>query len=190
MRASREQMAEHRGRILDEASRLIRAKGFETVSVAEAMKAADLTHGGFYGHFSSKDDLIAQSIAHALAKVAGGGDDILAYLDAYLSPRQRDNAAHRCPTAGLADIRHQTVAARLAMSSGLKSQIDRTSAELPGDHPADRRRIAIGSWAAIVGAVILIPSNRRPCVFERGSGTNTQVDRRADRPIIRDDVRM
>ncbi|MDX3927144.1 MAG: helix-turn-helix domain-containing protein [Shinella sp.] len=156
MKVSREQMAENRHRILDVASRLFRDKGFDAVSVAEVMKAAGLTHGGFYGHFGSKDDLVAQTIAHVLAADAGGGGDLRAYLDAYLSPTHRDNAADGCPTAGLAAaIRHQSPAARSAMTEGLRSQIDRISAALPEMSPADRRRAAIGSWVAMVGAVIL-----------------------------------
>jgi TetR/AcrR family transcriptional regulator, transcriptional repressor for nem operon len=156
MRVSREQMAENRRRILDEASRLFRAKGFDAVGVAEVMKAAGLTHGGFYGHFDSKDDLVVQTVAHVLAADAGGGGDLRAYLDAYLSPAHRDNAADGCPTAGLAaDIRNQTAAARVAMTEGLRSQIDRISEALPEMSPADRRRAAIGSWAAMVGAVII-----------------------------------
>jgi TetR/AcrR family transcriptional repressor of nem operon len=156
MKVSREQMAENRHRILDAASRLFREKGFDAVSVVEVMKAAGLTHGGFYGHFTSKDDLIAQTLAHVLAADAGGGGDLRAYVDAYLSPRHRDNAAGGCPTACLAaDIRHQTAAARAAMTEGLRSQIDRVSAALPRVSPADNRRAAIGSWAAMVGALIL-----------------------------------
>ena len=85
MKVSREQMAENRRRILDAAGRLFREKGFDSVSVAEVMKAAGLTHGGFYGHFASKDDLVAQTLAHVLAPSTGGGD-LRAYLDAYLSP--------------------------------------------------------------------------------------------------------
>lgn len=156
MRVSREKMAENRRRILDAASRLFRDKGFEAVSVAEVMKAAGLTHGGFYGHFGSKDDLVAQTLAHVLAGDRGEGGDLRAYLEAYLSPRHRDNAADGCPTAGLAaDIRHQTAAARVAMTQGLRSQIERISEALPGVSAADKRRAAIGSWAAMVGAVIL-----------------------------------
>jgi TetR/AcrR family transcriptional repressor of nem operon len=164
MRVTREQMGENRRRILDAASRLFRDKGFDAVSVAEVMKAAGLTHGGFYGHFDSKDDLIAQTIAHALAGDASDGDDagggdIRTYLCAYLSPEHRDDAANGCPTAGLAaDIRHQTPSARLAMSQGLKAQIDRIGKALPESSAADRRRTAIGSWAAMVGAVILARS--------------------------------
>jgi TetR/AcrR family transcriptional repressor of nem operon len=156
MKVSREQMAENRQRILDVASRLFRDKGFEAVSVAEVMKAAGLTHGGFYGHFSSKDDLVAQTLAHALAADTVGGGDFRAYVGSYLSTRHRDNAAGGCPTAGLAAaIRHQTPAARSAMTEGLRSQIDRIGKVLPTMAAADRRRTAIGSWAAMVGAVIL-----------------------------------
>lgn len=156
MKVSREQMAENRRRILDAASRLFRDKGFDAVSVAEVMKAAGLTHGGFYGHFNSKDDLIAQTLAHVLAADSGGGGDLHAYVKAYLAPRHRDNAAGGCPTAGLAAaIRHQSQAARSAMAEGLRSQLDRIGKALPELDAADRRRAAIGSWAAMVGAVIL-----------------------------------
>ncbi|MDE3176825.1 MAG: TetR/AcrR family transcriptional regulator [Pseudomonadota bacterium] len=155
MKVSREQMAQNRRRILDVASRLFRDKGFDAVSVAEVMQAAGLTHGGFYGHFRSKDDLVAETVGHVLADGEGGGD-LRAYLDAYLAPGHRDDAAGGCPTAGLAaDIRHQTPAARAAMTQGLRSQIERISQALPDLDAAQRRRAAIGTWAAMVGAVIL-----------------------------------
>jgi TetR/AcrR family transcriptional repressor of nem operon len=167
MKVSREQMAENRRRILDEASRLFRAKGFDAVGVAEVMKAAGLTHGGFYGHFTSKDDLIAQTLAHVIAAGGGGGGDLRAYVEAYLSRGHCDNAASGCPTAGLAaDVRHQTPAARAAMTEGFRSRIDRISAALPEVDPADRRRAAIGSWAAMVGAVILARATDDPALSD------------------------
>ncbi len=156
MKVSREQMAENRLRILHVASRLFREKGFHAVSVSEVMRAAGLTHGGFYGHFSSKDDLVAETIGYVLSNDEDGGGDLRAYLDDYLAPRHRDNAAAGCPTAGLAaDIRHQTPAARAAMTAGLRSQIERVAKALPDIDAADRRRAAIGTWAGMVGAVIL-----------------------------------
>lgn len=156
MKVSREQMAENRRRILDVASRLFREKGFNAVSVSEVMKAAGLTHGGFYGHFSSKDDLVAETIGYVLSSDGAGGGDLRAYLDDYLAPRHRDGAANGCPTAGLAaDVRHQTPAARAAMTAGLRSQIERVAKALPDVGAEDRRRAAIGTWAAMVGAVIL-----------------------------------
>ena len=58
MRVSRQKAAENRERIIDAAGALFRAKGFAGIGVADIMRAADLTHGGFYGHFASKDDLV------------------------------------------------------------------------------------------------------------------------------------
>jgi TetR/AcrR family transcriptional repressor of nem operon len=156
MKVSREQMVENRHRILDVASELFREKGFDSVSLSEVMKAAGLTHGAFYGHFSSKDDLIAATIAHALSSDGGDNFNLRTYLKDYLAPRHRNNPAKGCPTAGLAaDIRHQTPAARAAMSTGLKAQLERVEKALPQIEATDRRRAAIGTWAAMVGAVIL-----------------------------------
>ncbi|GLU30142.1 MULTISPECIES: TetR/AcrR family transcriptional regulator [unclassified Brucella] len=156
MKVSREQMAENRRRILDVASRLFKDKGFDAVSVAEVMKTAGLTHGGFYGHFTSKDDLVAQSLAHALAADSVGNGEFSDFVRSYLAPRHRDNPGNGCPTAGLAAaIRHQTPAAKGAMTEGLRTQIARIEQALPDDGAVDKRRAAIGSWAAMIGAVIL-----------------------------------
>jgi TetR/AcrR family transcriptional regulator, transcriptional repressor for nem operon len=194
MKVSREQMAENRRRLLDAASRLFRARGFETVTVAEVMKEAGLTHGGFYGHFASKDELIARTLAHALAagdgKTAedGSADDVTAsgvtandvtadgvadgpdldgYAAAYLSTTHRDDLAGGCPTAALAvDALRQTPAARAAMTDGLRRQIERLSARAPGADPAARRRAAIGAWAAMVGAIILARTSDDPALSD------------------------
>ena len=67
MRVTREQAAAHRERIVQVASTLFRKHGFDGIGVADIMKAAGLTHGGFYGHFASKDDLAAEAcILHFL----------------------------------------------------------------------------------------------------------------------------
>ncbi len=68
MRVTREQAAENRERIVEVAARLLRERGFDGIGVADLMKSAGLTHGGFYGHFSSKDDLAAEAVARALDK--------------------------------------------------------------------------------------------------------------------------
>ncbi len=154
MRVSREQMQANRLRILDCAGRLFREKGFEAVSVAEVMQAAGLTHGGFYGHFTSKDDLIAQAVAHIFSAGPSGRGGLGGYLDAYLAPDHRDGVGEGCPTAALvADVRRQTPAARAAMSEGFRSQIDRMEAAMGG--AGALRRQAVGAWAAMVGAIVL-----------------------------------
>lgn len=156
MRVSREQVALNRARILEAASSLFRARGYDAVTVADVMKAAGLTHGGFYGYFKSKDDLIAQTLAHVFAQGEAGGVDLARYAAGYLSPAHRDNVAGGCPAAALgAETARQTPEARAAMADGLKQQIRRFSAGLAGEDPAAARRKAIGSWAAMVGAVIL-----------------------------------
>src|ERR1700723_3633376 len=110
MRVSREKAAEHRERIIHAAGALFRAKGFGGIGVADIMKAADLTHGGFYGHFASKNDLVAQASERTMAraaanweKVAAGAPDepFAALLTHYLSPRHRDDPGHGCAFAAL-----------------------------------------------------------------------------------------
>lgn len=166
MRVSREQAAQNRSRILTEAGRLFREKGFDAVSVAEVMKAAGLTHGGFYGHFKSKDDLIVQTICSATGSQSESGD-LGAFIDAYLSTPHRDHPEHGCPMAALAGLmRHQAPEARAAMAQRLGDQIDSVADALPGSDAADRRRTAIGSWAAMVGALILARSVDDPALSQ------------------------
>jgi TetR/AcrR family transcriptional repressor of nem operon len=156
MKVSREQVAENRRKILEAAGRLFRAKGFEAVTVADIMKAASLTHGAFYGHFSSKDDLIAQTLAHIVSAGLPAKLDLTRYATSYLSVSHRDDIAGGCPTAGLAgETVRQAPGARAAMTAGLREQIERLSRSAPGANAARKRQAAIGSWAAMVGAVIL-----------------------------------
>src|SRR5258708_15783898 len=95
MRVSRAKAAENRERIVDTASRLFREKGFDGVGVDAIMKGAGLTHGGFYGHFASKDDLAAKAVMRALEQnpeEEGQFTDLGALLADYLPER---HPAHR-----------------------------------------------------------------------------------------------
>ncbi|MDB5447013.1 MAG: TetR family transcriptional regulator [Phenylobacterium sp.] len=156
MKVSRQKVSENRQKILKAASRLFRERGFDGVTVAEIMKAAGLTHGGFYGYFKSKEDLIANALQDALSDAPGPSDELAAYAAEYLAPKHRDDLAGGCPTAGLAaESLRQTPEARAALTAGLRRQIERLSRAAPGADPAARRRAAIGSWAAMVGALVL-----------------------------------
>ena len=62
MRVSREEAAQNRERIIEVAAKMFRERGFDGIGVADLMKSAGLTHGGFYGHFASKEDLMAQAV--------------------------------------------------------------------------------------------------------------------------------
>ena len=156
MKVSREQVFENRRKILDAAGRLFRSRGFEGVTVAEVMKAAGLTHGGFYGHFKSKDDLIAQTLAHVVAPASKVEGDLTQFAATYLNPCHRDDLPGGCATAALgAETIRQAPAARAAMTAGLRRQIERLSGRATGASAAEKRQAAIGSWAAMVGGVIL-----------------------------------
>src|SRR3954452_19320900 len=100
MKVSREQAARNRERIVETAAQLFRERGFERIGLADLMKEAGLTHGGFYGDFSSKDDLIAQASGRELARSlaywneAGertSGERLAAAAAVYLSSAHRDN---------------------------------------------------------------------------------------------------
>ncbi len=96
MKVSKEQVAEHRTRIMVAAARLFRQRGFDDVTVADVMKEAGLTHGAFYGHFPSKEALIAEAVGHALPSAANSPDPrrpAADYADGYLSVRHRNNRA-------------------------------------------------------------------------------------------------
>lgn len=165
MRVSREQMLENRERILDTAATLFRERGFEGVGVADLMKAVGLTHGGFYGHFSSKDDLAAQAIGRAFGKANQWLEEaaatepeapLQAIAGRYLSALHRDDPGHGCPVAALGcDIARQGESARSAATEGVRAAIASLSAAVPGDDAADRRSRAIASYATLVGALVL-----------------------------------
>src|SRR5262245_24790993 len=109
MKVTREQAAENRERIVNTAARLFRERGFDGVGVADIMKGAGLTHGGFYGHFASKDDLAAEACARALEKSAMKWSAILdtdanpldTIVASYLSEAHRDRPGSGCAIAAL-----------------------------------------------------------------------------------------
>src|ERR1700746_2206604 len=101
MRKSREAAAKTRKRIVRAAARKVRKHGIVATGLNDLMKAAGLTHGGFYKHFESKDQLVTEACAEAVEAIiefvrnaAAGGTPV---AKAYLSTRQRDNPAAGCP---------------------------------------------------------------------------------------------
>jgi TetR/AcrR family transcriptional repressor of nem operon len=165
MKVSREQVAENRRTILEAASRLFRERGYDAVTVAEIMKAAGLTHGGFYGYFASKDELIASALADVLSKRPEPTGDLADYAVGYLSAAHRDNRAGGCPTAALAaETIRLAGEPRAEMTAGVKRQIERLSSIAPGQTDGQKRQAAIGSWAAMVGAMILARVSDEPAL--------------------------
>jgi TetR/AcrR family transcriptional repressor of nem operon len=175
MRVSREKAAEHRDRIIDAAGTLFRAKGFGGIGVADIMKAADLTHGGFYGHFASKDDLVAQASRRTMARAVANWTRLVeaapdspyaALLAHYLSPKHRDDPGKGCAFAALGnDAARSGKVVRKAFAEGLAPLIDILAQSIPGKSTpgksipdkskAARRRKAVAAMATLVGALSL-----------------------------------
>jgi TetR/AcrR family transcriptional repressor of nem operon len=166
-----ETAAKHR-RILEEAGRLFRERGFAGVSVGEIMKATGLTHGPFYNHFASKEALMAEALADLSARTRADFDCILAkqgigaYLDLYLSRRHVDSAGEGCLMTALAADSAKEPATRGAFTAHVQGVIDRLMRVLPGKrhHKADARADAILALAAMVGAVTLARAVEDPAL--------------------------
>ena len=165
MKVSREQAAQNRERIVEAAAQLFRERGFDGIGVADLMKEARLTHGGFYGHFSSKDDLIAEASACALtrslalwSKLAdrASGDPLSAVAGAYLTASHRDNPGAGCLLAALGpDVSRQGPPVRRAVTDYVRSAVDLLTKLVPGKSKAAKRQKAISTYATLVGAMVL-----------------------------------
>jgi TetR/AcrR family transcriptional repressor of nem operon len=163
MKVTREKAAAHRTAIVKAAADLFRARGLGGVGVAEIMQAAGLTHGGFYGHFKSKDALAAEAcsaaFAEGLERVASD-TDIASYVTNYFSETHRDRRDGGCPMVALgSEITHQDkeVQAKFAEGiaaylAGVEKLLQRTG---PDEDPAAVRAQAISTVAGLVGGMIL-----------------------------------
>ena len=165
MRVSREKFTETRARILDTAAKLFREKGFDGIGLADIMKAAGLTHGGFYKHFDSKDDLEACATSLVMEKAAAnwrriteGGEprQLDNFVENYLTPQHRDNMGGGCVLAALgADVARQSPRVRSAFADGLDDMLEQMAMTAPGGTPEARRQNAIAIIAELVGGLIL-----------------------------------
>ncbi|KAI3590572.1 Transcriptional regulator, AcrR family [Cupriavidus sp. U2] len=176
-RASRAVADQHRTAIEAASARLFRQHGLHGVTVAQVMADAGLTHGGFYGHFSSKDDLAAAGCARAFADSAArwrqriqqaGGDRHAArrfLVEQYLSEVHRDAPEHGCPASALVgDVAREPAGkpVRGAFLDGIqqllaawKTLAPDTTAREPGADDTVAHRTALLEMATLVGAVTL-----------------------------------
>ena len=175
MRITKQQAEENRSRVVETAARLFREKGFEAVGVADLMRAAGMTHGGFYNHFESKDDLSAAACAHALAQSVAAiesvaeeeathGESLRDYRRRYLSHKSRDAEGFRCPMVAFGhDVSRQGPELREVYAQGLKRYLDAFVKAYASERAGRRakaqlRAEAITHFATMVGAVSLARS--------------------------------
>jgi TetR/AcrR family transcriptional regulator, transcriptional repressor for nem operon len=166
MRYEPEHKEQTRQKVLRAAARAIRVEGPHRVAVAKVMARAGLTVGGFYAHFSSKDDLIAAAIdqmfaegqSRVLLETAGRApvEALTSYFDFYLSPLHRDARATGCPMPSLAaDLPRLTASARERFAAGVAGLRRRIAEQLGrlGHDDADAEASSV--IAELVGALSL-----------------------------------
>jgi TetR/AcrR family transcriptional repressor of nem operon len=153
-----------RARIVEAASPAIRGSGLAGVGVADIMKAAGLTHGGFYAHFGSKDELASAAIDHAAAQTrarlsdaaagAPAGRKLLAIAETYLSRQHGEHPEWGCPIAALgAELARGTGSAQDAIRDAVREFLAWLENETADRPRAERRRRAAGALATMVGAI-------------------------------------
>jgi TetR/AcrR family transcriptional repressor of nem operon len=176
MKVSREKMAEHREKIISSASKRFREQGFDGIGVADLMKEAGLTHGGFYGHFDSKEELVGLATERALhdsvakwERVMGGetGDPMQTFGRQYLSLQHWRNPGTGCLFASLGgEVGRQPVTVRNRVTEGVQRMIKLLGTYTRGKTEAARRRKAISAYASVVGGMILARSVSDPALAE------------------------
>src|SRR5436305_13831668 len=158
MRVTREKAAENRARIVETAARLFRERGFDGIGLDAIMKEAGLTHGGFYGHFTSKEDLAAEAVAGAAEKGAGWQSrytNVADFVSDYLSESHFADRANGCVVAALgADMARRGEGVRSGVTSHVRTTLERLAGLFRGTAGARRRR-AITTLAGVVGALTL-----------------------------------
>lgn len=170
---SQAEKARNRERILAEAARQIRQDGLESVSVGPLMARVGLTHGGFYGHFESREALLAEALARAIAEsrakvgasMSPSEPRFGALVSSYLSRTHRDSRESGCAIAALgADVARAGDTSRELLTGQIESFIRSTTEALDGDEPR-----AILAVSAMVGALTLariVPGERSDAILK------------------------
>ncbi len=166
MRYSREHKLETHARIVKKASIRLREKGAHGIGVADLMKDAGLTHGGFYAHFDSREALVIEAFVYAmdrsterwrkLAEATPPDKRLATIVDSYLTAVHRDDPGHGCalPTLG-AEIARESPKTRKAFAAKLDQMIEMLAAQVPGvPHKAARKR-ALAAIATMMGTLVL-----------------------------------
>lgn len=166
MRYSKDHKAETHEKIVKNASVRLREGGAASLGVAELMKEAGLTHGGFYAHFASRDALISEAFAHAMQQTTGRwrkraeqapvGKRLASIVNGYLSAEHRDDAGNGCalPSLGV-EASRANPKIRKAFANKLEEMVGVIAEQFP-DLPAKAaRREAIAVVSTMMGAMIL-----------------------------------
>jgi TetR/AcrR family transcriptional repressor of nem operon len=164
MRKSNAETAETRQRIVDVAAREFRARGIQATGVADIMSDAGLSHGGFYRHFDSKDQLVAEACEAGVGVMIGqleaaAGEQprkegFRAIVETYVSASHRDRPGDGCPLAGMgSELARADETTRAAAARGFEELVEVVSKRIPRRNREAARADAVFSLCAMIGAV-------------------------------------
>jgi TetR/AcrR family transcriptional regulator, transcriptional repressor for nem operon len=166
MRYSKEHKQETHTRIVKKASVRLREKGAHGIGVADLMKEAGLTHGGFYAHFDSREALVIEAFAYAMdrgterwrkiAEQTPADKRLATIVETYLTSVHRDDPGHGCavPTLG-AEIARESSKTRRAFAAKLDQMIDMVADQIPDVPRKAARKQAMGTLATMIGTLVL-----------------------------------
>jgi TetR/AcrR family transcriptional repressor of nem operon len=166
MRYSREHKLETHARIVKRASVRLREKGAHGIGVADLMKDAGLTHGGFYAHFDSREALVIEAFVHAMdrsterwrkiGETTPPDKRLAMIVDSYLTPVHRDDPGHGCaiPTLG-AEIARESPKTRKAFAAKLEQMIDMMADQIPDISRKAARKQAMSAIATMMGTLVM-----------------------------------
>lgn len=166
MRYSKEHKQETHTRIVRKASVRLREKGAHGIGVADLMKEAGLTHGGFYAHFDSREALVIEAFAYAmdrsiehwrkLAAETPPEKRLATIIDSYVSEVHRDDPGRGCAVPALgAEIARESARTRKAFSAKLDQLIDVMADQIPDVPRKTARRQAMGTLATMMGTLVM-----------------------------------
>lgn len=166
MRYSPEHKQETHDRIVKKASVRLREKGAHGIGVADLMKEAGLTHGGFYAHFDSREALVIEAFGYAMDRSmehwrkitdeASPEKRLALIAEAYLSALHRDNPGHGCSIPALgAEIARESPKARKAFAGKLDEMIELMADYIPNVPRKAARKQAIATLATMAGTMLL-----------------------------------
>ncbi len=161
MKVTKAQAQENRAHIVETASALFRERGYDGVGVAELMATAGFTHGGFYKHFRSKADLMAEAAASGISKSVAdnGGVNPVEFVNRYLSRGHRDDRSVGCTVAALCgDAARQSEDIKATFADGIESSLAafKHADSIAGEVDQNEMRAKlIDTYAHVVGALVL-----------------------------------
>ena len=166
MRYSREHKLETHARIVRKASVRLREKGAHGIGVADLMKEAGLTHGGFYAHFDSREALVIEAFTHAMDRATEGWRKLAEktprekrlamVVNTYLTTLHRDDPGHGCaiPTLG-AEIARENSKTRRVFAGRLEQMIDMLARQIPDVPRKAARKQAMSTIATMMGTLVM-----------------------------------